>query len=220
MVEQRFWVFDLDDTLFAEADYVRSALCWVGDFVSRLYGINDAAEQLLALKQAGAVDAIGDLWVKAALPSSAREAVVAAMRAHLPDIALRPGARAVLDEMRATGDGFGIMTNGRSVTQRAKLAALGCLDARLILISEESGWQKPDARCYQYFADRLPVRQFGYVGDNPAKDFVGANAAGWRTIMLKDDGRHIHRQDVRIAAGAAAGETVTDWLELAAKIVR
>lgn len=214
MDEGRFWVFDLDDTLYAEAEYVQSALGWVGDLVARLYGKAEAKAQLMALGAAGHADPIAAFWQNAALPEAAREAVVAGMRAHVPEIRLRPGAAAVLDGLRHSGVGFGIMTDGRSVTQRAKLAALGCLDARLILISGESGWQKPDVRCYGYFADRMPGLQFGYVGDNPMKDFVGAKAAGWMTVMLVDDGGNVHKQDTDVSSDHKALLVADGWEEV------
>ncbi len=214
MAEPRFWVFDLDDTLYAEADYVRSAFACAGDLVARLYGVQHAAARLMAMKQAGQADPIAALWAEAGLPSAGRAGVIAAMRAHVPDIRLRPGAKDVLDRLRKSGRGFGVMTDGRSVTQRAKLAALQCLDAGLIMISQESGFEKPDARCYQAFEAHAPGARFGYVGDNPRKDFVGAHAAGWETVMLADDGGHIHRQDQDYPAGHFARFTAACWAEI------
>jgi putative hydrolase of the HAD superfamily len=215
---KRFWVFDLDDTLYAEADYVHSALNWAGARVTRIFGIPDAQGQLVALQAKGMADPIAAFWQGAKLPEAAREQIVAGMRAHVPEIVLRPGAKAVLDALRASGVGFGIMTDGRSVTQRAKIAALGCTDARAILISGESGWQKPDPRCYGFFAQHIPGGAFGYVGDNPKKDFVGAKAAGWRTIMLQDDGRHIHGQGDVADAAFQADEAAANWAGISALI--
>jgi putative hydrolase of the HAD superfamily len=208
------WVFDLDDTLYAERDYVRSALSFAGGLAADLFGKPNAAARLLALFAGGTADPIGAYWQEAGLPEAARPAVVAAMRAHIPAIALRPGAQAVLQRLRDRGPGFAIMTDGRSVTQRAKLRALSCLDARHLLISEETGWAKPDPRCYRFFADRLPGWRFAYVGDNPAKDFSGANEAGWLTVMLLDDGGNVHPQPQAAAAGAGAQHNIASWQDL------
>ena len=43
--------------------------------------------------------------------------------------------------------------------------------------------------------DKYPKAEFSYVGDNLKKDFVGANALGWQTVCLLDDGRNIHKQE-------------------------
>ena len=39
---------------------------------------------------------------------------------------------------------------------------------------------------------------FVFVGDNPAKDFVVGNTMGYPTFMLMDDGRNIHKQNVKV----------------------
>jgi putative hydrolase of the HAD superfamily len=214
MVEQRFWVFDLDDTLYDEAEYVRSALLFSGRLVARLYGVDDAPSRLEAYRAAGDRNPIASLWHEYDLPPQGMDGVIFAMRAHLPDIRLRSGAQPVLDSLRQAGRGFGIMTDGRSITQRAKLAALGCLDAKFILISEESGYQKPDMRCYSDFQDRFPKDHFGYVGDNPRKDFSGARSAGWKTIMLLDSGKNIHGQPASLVKDHSAEYRASSWEQI------
>ena len=214
MVKRREWVFDLDDTLFSERDYVRSALEFTGSLVNKLFGTSDSVEQLKKLYSAGHTDPIGAFWLTNNLPLPAKETVVAAMRAHPPNIKLRSGAALLLNSLRRKNIGFSIMTDGRSLTQRAKIAALRCLDARVILISQESGWEKPDPRCYQRFESLLPDRCFTYVGDNLTKDFVTAKKFGWFTIMLVDDGNNIHRQDLPATAARRADFIVHDLSEL------
>ena len=39
---------------------------------------------------------------------------------------------------------------------------------------------------------------FYYVGDNTKKDFVTPNKLGWKTICLKDQGKNIHKQNLRL----------------------
>ena len=211
MAKPRMWIFDLDDTLYAERSYVLSALRFAGAMVSDLYVVADAALFLTDAFERGDADPILSLWQAQDLPLAAKAAVVAAMRAHRPAVSLYAGAGAVLDQQRDKPVGFGIMTDGRSLTQRAKLAALGCLDARAILISEESGWHKPDPQCYAFFATRFPDVAFGYVGDNPAKDFVGARAAGWETVMLVDQGHNVHSQTEQRPRHFHAAHTATTW---------
>ena len=214
MARPRMWIFDLDDTLYAEWSYVMSALQFAGQMVSDLYAVADGARFLTEAYENGVADPVQSLWQAQDLPQSAKAAVVAAMRAHRPAISLFPGAGAVLDSQRAKAAGFGIMTDGRSVTQRAKLAALGCLDARAILISEESGWHKPDPQCYEFFHTRFPDVDFGYVGDNPTKDFVGARAAGWDTVMLVDQGSNVHRHAEERPAQFHAAHVAGSWQKI------
>ena len=83
-----------------------------------------------------------------------------------------------------------------------------------ILISEEFGCGKPDERCYRYFADRYPGAAFAYVGDNLNKDFVTANALGWTTICLIDNGRNIFSQQVEGPERYLPQHSINDISEL------
>lgn len=86
-------------------------------------------------------------------------------------------------------DGFrlGVITNGESRQQRAKLAALG-LDGRLevIIVSSEAGFAKPDPRIFRLAAAQLglaPERCF-YTGDRLDTDARAAQATGMRAAWL------------------------------------
>jgi putative hydrolase of the HAD superfamily len=197
-------VFDLDDTLYVERDYVHSALSFAGELIEQIFKVEDASKKLRSGYSRGAPDPIGALWDSEALPVQARSEVVAAMRAHIPEISLRPGAEQVLQFLRNNKMGFAIITDGRSVTQRAKMAALGCLDADFVSISGEVQIPKTDVARFKQVESRFPCYSYCYIGDNPAKDFVAPNRLGWQTIMLADDGNNIHPQDNIIDPGNAA----------------
>ncbi|WP_299221994.1 HAD family hydrolase [uncultured Alistipes sp.] len=118
-------------------------------------------------------------------------------RTHRPRIALSPGIPALLTELKARRCGIGLVTDGRSVTQRNKIAALRLdtfLSPASVVISEEFGSSKPDCANFEYFHRLYPGCRFIYVADNPQKDFLAPNRLGWRTICLRDDGRNIHSQ--------------------------
>jgi putative hydrolase of the HAD superfamily len=188
------FVFDLDDTLYRERNYVYSALNFIAHVVETLYNVHDCAPQLVRWFEDGQADPIGTLWDNEQLPPSSKKDVVAAMRAHLPSIALDMEAEIVLNRLRISGAGFSIVTDGRSVTQRAKLAALGCLDAKFISISEEVGLAKIDLSRFRDVERRCPAQRYVYIGDNPSKDFIVPNKLGWVTVMIANDGTNIHRQ--------------------------
>ena len=64
-----------------------------------------------------------------------------------------------------------------------------------IIISEEFGSEKTDERNFVVFMNRYPGADFLYIGDNPKKDFIVPNRLGWKTVVLEDDGRNIHKQE-------------------------
>jgi len=187
------FVFDLDDTLFKERDYVASALRFAGGRIQQMYGINDPSAALIAAFAQGHQDPIGALWAAKGLPPRAKSGVISAMRAHIPDIALSPATKAFIQDIRAKGAGFAILTDGRSLTQRAKIAALGLMDADMICISEETGAEKPSEKGFKAIEAQAQTRRHIYIGDNPRKDFLAPNARGWLTFMLKDNGQNIPR---------------------------
>jgi putative hydrolase of the HAD superfamily len=190
------FVFDLDDTLYLERDYVRSAFDAVAAYVQDHFGGESVAQALHAAWAGGAKDPIGTLWSEKALPLLSRDDALAVMRAHSPAISLRPDAAELLAALRCSGAGYAIVTDGRSVTQRAKLIALGCDDARYISISEEIGLAKTDPARFLDVSSRLGDGRWVYVGDNPAKDFYAPKLLGWKTVMIDNSGLGIHSQDL------------------------
>lgn len=174
------FVFDLDDTLYPERDYVRSCFRWIAP---RLGGAG-VAEELWRRFESGERDPIGSVAAARGLDEQEKAALVAEMRAHAPDLALDAGAAALIGALRRARRAFSIVTNGRSATQRAKIAALGLSDAAAIVISEEFGAAKPAASLFRAIERDHPARRHLFVGDNPAIDFEAPNALGWMTAML------------------------------------
>jgi putative hydrolase of the HAD superfamily len=98
------------------------------------------------------------------------------------------GAVDVLAWCRAADLRLGVITNGSSGMQRAKLRALG-LDRSVdvILVSEEEGIAKPDAEIFRRAATRLAVQpeHCAFVGDNPTADIHGSRGAGMLDIWIE-----------------------------------
>lgn len=174
------FVFDLDDTLFPERDYVRSCFHWIAPHL----GGEAAFDELWRRFEAGERDPVGVVAASRGLGEGAKAALVTEMRAHAPDVALDAGAAALIKALRDAGRRFSIVTNGRGVTQRAKIVALGLEDAAAIVISEEFGAAKPDPALFRTVEAKHPARRHLFAGDNPAVDFEGPRSLGWMTAML------------------------------------
>lgn len=206
-------VFDLDDTLYKERDYVLSGFRAVA---ARLGHPDDAARMYDAwLKGDNAFDLMAGLHPQSGI--SVAE-MVAAYRAHMPDITLAPDVADTLERLSLMGKTLGLITDGRSVAQRNKIQALGLLrwiDPADICISEEFGSEKPCEANYRLFMDRHPGRSYMYVGDNTAKDFIAPNALGWQTICLLDPARlNIHPQDLTRPVPCLPCTTITSLAAL------
>ncbi len=208
-------VFDLDDTLYPEFDYARSALQFVGTMVEAAFATNEAKAFLLQAFENGERDAIGGLWAHFNLPKVAQKDIIAAMRGHRPDIKLPRSSASLLDTLSEKGIEWSILTDGRSLTQRRKVEALELSGASGLYISEERGVSKPALKAYTQIANDHPdMSEFWYIADNPIKDFVTPNALGWKTIMLRDKGQNIHPQDIDIPKAFHAAVEIEDLIEV------
>lgn len=193
-IENTVFVFDLDDTLFQEADYHASGVNAVGIKLDMLFKL-DIQSLLTSLVAEGEKDLWGSVCERLKLPSSVKESLLWEYRLHLPQITLKPAVKLLLEMLKSRSLNVSILTDGRAVTQRLKLAALG-LDDLPVYISEEFGASKPDPTRFEIIANHYPGSNFVYIGDNPKKDFVTPNLMGWTTFGIMGCGRNIHSQDV------------------------
>lgn len=216
MAEIKGWVFDLDDTLYAERDYVHSAFHFIASKVAQFYADTAFGDVLFALfeqKHAAPIDAA---WAACNLPDMDLPAMISAMRAHQPLISLSDGAATVLERLRKQSQPFAIVTDGRAITQRAKITALGCDDAAFISISEEVGLAKLSEQRFLAVAGAFSSGPFGYVGDNPAKDFFAPKSLGWKTYMIDHRGSGVHPQVLPEDVRFHPDHIVTDLAEILA----
>ena len=183
-------VFDLDDTLYAEADYVLSGKKAVAKFVDQLFG-EDLTSDIIACED----DFLELICDRLKLASATKTSLLWHYRLHRPEIFLRSGVTEVFHLLREKGLPICVITDGRSVTQRLKIAALGLrLDAAYI--SEDLGAEKPDMRAFAAVEADWPAAHYVYIGDNIKKDFIAPNARNWITCGLRPDSRHIHKYNI------------------------
>ena len=191
-------VFDLDDTLFKEVGYVKSAFRYIekqiGDVCGE--GVYDVMWNAFSAKDdvlKALNETFGDVISK--------EQYLVWYRYHTPDIAMSPATIKCMENLKKNSIPMGLITDGRTTTQMNKIKALGLLKYVKeddIVISERFGSQKPCIRNYKYLMDKYSDADYYYIGDNPAKDFIAPNLLGWTTVCLMDDGRNIHKQDFNV----------------------
>lgn len=201
--------FDLDDTLYKEIDYLKSAYKEIAESV----GHPEAADQMLDWYQAGK-NAFKKLIETYNLTVDIAD-LLKIYREHYPDIHLDEGVKEYLDSLKEYGAKLGLISDGRSLTQRNKIKALGLEGFFDIeIISEEFGSEKPCLKNFQTVMEMFPERKvFVYVGDNTAKDFIAPNKLGWRTVCLAQDGRNIHKQDMSLSKEYMPQRVITNLEE-------
>ncbi len=185
-------VLDLDDTIYAEADYKYSGIHSVCDLIVRLYPQYTKA-QLLSAVRPESNSWLEELCLYCGFNDSEKNSLLWAYRLHTPK--LQPFV--VPAELRALCRQFtaaALITDGRSISQRLKLDAMGITDCfDHILVSEACQSEKPDAKRFLQLTEAYPKHQLIYIGDNIKKDFITPKQLGWLTIGIKNNERHIHR---------------------------
>jgi putative hydrolase of the HAD superfamily len=186
-------VFDLDDTLYKEMDYLKSAYREIAGLVYPVlkadYEDADAVYHWMMENYQQGRNVFDEL-LRYPVPYDKPE-LLQIYREHKPTIALSEKTVEVLEALKKEGYVLGLITDGRFLTQRNKIEALGLdkyIEPSMILISEETGFCKPSLESYQYVMGLYPGTSYVYVGDNPKKDFYAPNQLGWMTICLKNDG--------------------------------
>lgn len=192
-----FFVFDLDDTLYPEIEYLESAYKFIAEMILPATDKNIYDIMLQRYKSGENVfDWIVSTYAKND-PKIDISYLLQLYREHKPEIKLNKDTRGLLDSLKEKKVPVGLITDGRSITQRNKLKALG-LDDYFddIIISEEFGSEKPDERNYLYFEKKYLGKVFYFIGDNTSKDFIVPIKLNWTTICLKNNGVNIHDQNL------------------------
>lgn len=208
-------VFDLDDTLYPESEFVRSGFCAVDKWLSREKGITGFADRANALFDSGCRGRIFDEALSALghwfAPTLVAE-MLGVYRTHAPRISLPAESREVLDWV-ADRFAIGLITDGYATVQRLKLASLGLERwSPQIVVTDELGREfwKPHPAAFEQLMARsaLPQSGYVYVADNPKKDFIAPKRLGWRTIrFLRTGGEHAA---VQLTPDFEAEETIRD----------
>ncbi len=93
----------------------------------------------------------------------------------------------MLQELKDKGLKLGIITNGKSKTQRSKIKLLGFEEIfDEIIVSEEVGAEKPDTKPFEIMSERLGIapENLIYVGDFPVNDIEASRKAGYTPVWV------------------------------------
>lgn len=185
-------VFDLDDTLYLEREFVRSGFCAAGEWFRDRFRITDFADragaEFLAGKRGNIFDSV--LASYGIAPQGALvEKLVSAYRDHLPSISLLEDARNCLNALHGVYP-LALITDGPRLTQWNKIRALGIeVIFNVIVVTSELGlgYSKPHPRAFRLVEERMGLHgeQLMYLGDNPRKDFDAPQQLGWQTVWVE-----------------------------------
>ncbi|MGG0724430.1 HAD family hydrolase [Bacillus mycoides] len=188
-------VFDMDDTLYKEKDYVVSGFKAVDDWIKENYEKTDFYNIAIRLFNLGERKFLFNKTLEK-LDIDYDEKLISKLieqyRCHKPDIQLLDEADWVLNNL-INSIKIGLISDGYLVAQERKISALKLKErVHSIILTDKLGKEcwKPSKIPYEKISKELqvPHQQCVYIGDNLSKDFITAKKLKWLTI-------HINRED-------------------------
>jgi putative hydrolase of the HAD superfamily len=186
-------VFDLDDTLYSERDFVLSGFRAVANWASLNMSIDSELgyATLLRLYREGVRNNTFNHWLE--IHQIDRPEIITKLldiyRQHLPQIT--PFSEAIDLLKTLTGSyQIGLVSDGYLAVQQQKWSSLN-LDSFFdaVVFSDKLGREnwKPSTAPFELVLQQLdvPPQLSVYIGDNPQKDFLGARQLGMSTIQFK-----------------------------------
>ena len=181
-------VFDLDDTLYYEIDFLRSAYLEIAKTLD-----SENSSELFAFMFSAYRNKMNVFKLLSDKYNISMENLIHQYRSHVPSIKLSRNLKEIFFQIKSCNGKIGVITDGRSTTQRSKIKALNIEHiVDVIVISEEIESEKPNLINFKIVEDTFPNCNYYYIGDNLKKDFIAPNTLGWDTIGLVDRGLNIH----------------------------
>lgn len=185
-------IFDLDDTLYGEKEYVRSGYRAIANSFPKVERMDEKLWRAFEQKKS-AIDEV--LTAEGIYTEELKQKCLSIYRLHEPCIHFYSGAKELLVQLRADGYMLGIITDGRPEGQRAKIRSLG-IDELVdsIIVTDELGgveYRKPNTKAFLKMQEMfgVPFGEMCYVGDNANKDFVAPEKLGMKAIYyINTDG--------------------------------
>ncbi len=196
-------VFDLDDTLISEKQYIESGYRLVAEVISGKIAADKAAvfKMLMDLFSKGPQNVFNRLFDNLNIPYDEEDIfkLVEVYRNHFPDIQFYDDVIPCLVQLKDKGIKTGIITDGYISTQRNKLKVLGAKKYfDHIIITEELGreYWKPHPRSFELMNKTLKVGfdRMLYVADNPEKDFYISSIYPIKTARICREGVYKDRK--------------------------
>lgn len=210
-------IFDLDDTLYDERDFVESGIMAVAKFGHKEFNwpIEKSFNDMIRILDTKGRGKIFDTWLieNGICSKSALLKCVKTYRHHKPMIELCSQAKKNFPLWNKHT--LYLVTDGHKVVQDKKVKALGLYEKfKKVFITHRYGIKnaKPSLHCFKIIkdAEKCLWGDMVYIGDNPAKDFVALNKVGAKTIRIKTG---VHK-DITAKKGFDAKWTIENLYEI------
>jgi len=173
-------IFDLDDTLISEKEYVLSGYRHIADFLAKKHQVSSEVlyRQMVGLFEQSSKQVFNRLLNNYGIPyqNETIQELVWQYHNHIPDIHYYSDVIPTINKLKNSDIFTGIISDGYAITQRRKLSVLRAYDTfDNIVLTDELGreYWKPHQLSFEMMHEhfQVPYESMIYVGDNPEKDF-------------------------------------------------
>ena len=174
-------VYDLDDTLYDEVDFVKSGFLEISEYLGDKKYFNFMWEEF---KLNGSGKIFNKLIEKFKIDENINK-LIEIYRFHTPRISLPKESKKLLKF--ALDYKVAIITDGHYITQQNKYKVLGLekyID--LPIFTDFYHTKKPELKPFKMVMEKFPNQKYVYISDNPKKDFFAPIKLGWKTIRYKN----------------------------------
>ncbi|TCT14035.1 putative hydrolase of the HAD superfamily [Natranaerovirga pectinivora] len=211
-------IFDLDDTLYNEKQFVYGAFYEVAEYLGCKYDLTPAVLYQEMINEFR-INGRGKVFNKICYKYKFKEDInvlVEIYRRAKPPLKLYEDGKKFIQSSRGRYR-LGLITDGLHYVQWNKIKTLGIeslFDA--IIVTDDLGkeYWKPSKVPYIKIAEELNVsfKDMVYIGDNPNKDFYSAKELGMLTIrIIREDGDY---KDIFLEKEYEANYMVKDLFDL------
>jgi len=213
------FVFDLDDTLYEEKNFVISGFKAVVSHLHRHFDLpiktkNEINVNLLYKyyeeNSTKVFNQLSDQWG----PFPVNE-LINIYRNHVPEISLAEDAEEILIYLKGKVS-LAIITDGFKEQQANKIKALGLdkfFSLKNIIINEAPQLKKPSKKCFLEVEAMFPDKKYIYIGDNINKDFITPNKLGWDTFCIRRESG-IHKSTEKLSEEYYAKKIINSLTEI------
>lgn len=184
------YVFDLDDTLYEERQYVKSGYSSVASYLSVTYNLDrdllfQEMMELFSISRNEVFNRLLDNYKL--LTKRLVQKCLSVYRHHKPTLELYSDAKLFLE--KNSDKSMYLITDGNKLVQHMKAQSLGLKKYfKKIMLTSNYGLvhAKPSSYCFMFISrlENVHPSEIAYIGDNPNKDFLEIKKLGFKTIRL------------------------------------
>jgi len=174
-------VFDLDDTLYDEVEFVKSGLNEISYFIDK----PSSYEYMLNIFNEEGSGKIFNKVIKKFNLDISLQKLIEVYRFHTPKINLPSESTELLKY--AVNFKTALISDGHYIMQQNKFNSLNLFNyIDYPIFTDFHHTSKPNKKAFEMVMSKFENEKYVYISDNPKKDFQAPNELGWVTIRFKN----------------------------------